>query len=224
MSIPTALWAHEASTVLWPLSLVLVWAQDVEASMRCSSVGLCLHAGSSKSCATGMENCHLITSWRNMSYWASWLCSWKRLKINPAIIYVGNWLSVVFVSSAAVIQSDLKQGRAGGEGGMGWGWAGTGNICGLWYKTKKKAFDFCKGGNALLTFLCIALLRGIYICFPPLYQRYTYLPHLQCQECQAFSSSFMHWSSSKDIDMKRRLFWTSSPCRDQVNSSYFKGA
>lgn len=31
------------------------------------------------------------------------------------------------------------------------------------YKTKKKAFDFCEGGDASLMFLCIAPLREIYM-------------------------------------------------------------
>lgn len=175
-----------------------------------------------KSCITRMESCHLITAWRNRSYRASWLCSWKRLKISPAIICVNNWLSAGFVSSAGVIPSDLKWERAGGEGGMGWGWAGTGNICGLLYQTKK-AFDFCKGRDALVMLLCMSLLRGLYVCFPSLLQRYTYPLNLQCQECWVFSLLFMHWTSSKDTDMKRGLFWTSLPCRDQV-TSYFKNA
>lgn len=69
---------------------------------------------------------------------------------------------------------------------MGWGWAETGNICGLLYQTKK-AFDFCKGRDALVMLLCISLLRGFYVCFPPLHQRYTYPLNLQCQECWVFT-------------------------------------
>lgn len=180
-------------------------------------------AGSFKSCMTRMESCHLIPAWRSRSYWDSWLCSWKRLKISPGIIYVSNWLSAGFVSSVSVIPSDLKWERAGGEGGMGWGWAGTGNICGLLYQTKK-AFDFCKGRDTLVMLLCMSLLRGFYVCFPPLHRRYTYPLHLQCQECCVFALPFMHWTSSKDTDMKRGLFWTSFPCRDQATSPYFKNA
>lgn len=80
---------------------------------------------------------------------------------------------------------------------MGWGWAGTGNICGLLYQTKK-AFDFCKGRHALVMLLCMYLLRGFYVCFSPLHKRYTYLLDLQL-------SLLFTIHALKVTDMKRGL-------------------